>query len=202
MLHGVRREEDATDRRSEFAIPHEYVPHICIKLGHCLICRTDYAVSETESPEEIFRMVLELSDNMPDKADLLDICGAGFFRNVLRNANRKEDIDNCILAYESAVHLTPPDHSDMSSRLNILGALFFHRFQLARDPTDISDAISHQQRAIYLTPEGHADMPCQLNNLGNAFLCRFKRTGDLADLSDAISHQDRKSTRLNSSHRR
>jgi hypothetical protein len=72
MLHGVGREEGATDRRrSESAIPQEYVPHIRIKLGHYLTCGTDYAVSETEGLEERFRMVLELSDNMPDKADLL-----------------------------------------------------------------------------------------------------------------------------------
>ena len=159
MLHGVGREERARDRRSESVIRRGYVPHIRIKLGHYLTCGTDYAVLETEGPEEIFRMVLELSDNVPEKADLLDDCGAGFFRNVLRNANRKEDIDNCILAYESAVHLTPPGHSDMSGRLNILGAIFFHRFQLARDLTDISNAISHQQRAVHLTPENHADMP-------------------------------------------
>ena len=190
MLHGVGREERARDRRSEFAIRREYVPHISIKLGHYLTCGTNYAVSETEDPEEIFRMVLELSDNVPEKADLLDNCGAGFFRNV-RYANRKEDIDNCILAYESAVHLTPPGHSDMSGRLNILGALFLHRFQLAGDLTDISDAISHQQRAVHLTPENHADMPRQLSNLGDAFLCRFECTGDPADISDAISHKQR-----------
>jgi hypothetical protein len=38
----------------------------------------DYAVSEGEGLEEIFRIVLELSDNMPDKAALLDNCGDGF----------------------------------------------------------------------------------------------------------------------------
>ena len=77
MLHGIGREEDR--RRSESTIQQKYVPHIRIKLGHYLTCGTDYAVSKTEGPEEIFRMVLELSDNMPDKADLLDSCGAGFF---------------------------------------------------------------------------------------------------------------------------
>ena len=159
MLHGVGREEDATDRESESTIPQEYVPHIRINLGYYLTCATDYAVPETESSEEILRMVLELSDNMPDKADLLDKCGAGFFRNVLRNANRKEDIDNYILAYESAVHLTPAGHSDMSDRLNMLGTLFFHRFQITGNFTDISDAITHQQRAVHLIPEGHADVP-------------------------------------------
>ena len=191
MLHSVGREEGATDRRSESAIPQEYVPHIRIKLEHYLTCGTDYAVSETEDPEEIFRMVLELSDNMADKADLLDKCGAGFFRNVLRNANRKEDIDNCILAYESAVHLTPPGHSDMPRRLNNLGDGFLRCFEHTGDLADISDAISHQQRAVHLTPEGHADMPGQLNNLGISFRRRFECAGDLADISDAISHQQR-----------
>ena len=169
-------------------MPQEYVPHIRINLIHYLTCCTNYAVSETEDPEEIFRMVLELSDNMPDKADLLDNCGAGFFRNVLGKTDRKEDIDNCILAYESAVHLTPLGHSDMPRRLNNLGKGFLRRFERTGDPGDISSAISHQQRAVHLTPEGHAD---QLNNLGISFRCRFECTGDLADISDAISHQQR-----------
>ena len=108
MLHGVGREYDATDRRrSESTIPQEYVPHIRTKLGRYLTCGTDYAVSETEGPEEILRMILGLSDSMPDKADPLVDCGSGLLRNVLSDTNRKKDIDNCILAYKSAVHLTP-----------------------------------------------------------------------------------------------
>ena len=90
------------------------MPHIRIKLGHYLTYGADYAVSEIEDSEETYRMILELSDDMPEKADLLNNCGAGFFRNVLRHANRKEYIDNCILAYKSAVHPTPPGHSKMS----------------------------------------------------------------------------------------
>ena len=177
-MHGVGREERVRDRRSKSVIPQEYVLHIRINSGHYLTCVTDYAVSETECPEETFRMVLELSDDMPDKADHLNICGAGFFRNVLRNANRKENVDNCILTYESAVHLTP-GHSNMLDRLNIFGGLSFLRFQLTGDLTDISDAISHQQRAIHLTPDSHVDMPRRLNNLGNVIQYRFERTGDL-----------------------
>ena len=65
MLHGVGREEGAADRRSsESDIPWEYVP--ISALGHYLTCGTDYAA---ESPEEIFRSVFELSDDIPDKAD-------------------------------------------------------------------------------------------------------------------------------------
>ena len=88
-------------RISESAIPQETYSHkigALSDLSH-VTCGKDYVVSESEGPEETFRMVLELSDNMPDKADLLDSCGAGFYRNVLRNTNKKEDIDNCILAY-------------------------------------------------------------------------------------------------------
>ena len=118
MLYGVGREEGAADRRRpESVIPQKYVPHIRINY---LTCGTNYAVTEAEGIEEIFRIVLELSDNMPAKADLLDNCGVGFLRSFLCNTNRKEDIDNCILAYESAVRLTTLSHSDMSSRLNII----------------------------------------------------------------------------------
>ena len=186
MLHGVGREERraADRRRSESAIPQEYVPHIRIKLGHYLTC-TEFSVPE------LFKMVLELPDNTPDKAELLDDCGNGFYWSFLGNKNRKEDIDNCILAYESAVHLTPQGHSDMTGRLNMLGKSFSYRFELAGDLTDISEAISYQQKALNLTPEGHAEMPRCLNNLGNSFRCRFEHTGDLADISDAISHQQK-----------
>ena len=52
--------------------------YICIKLEHNLTCGTEFAVTEADDPEETFRMVLELSDNMPDKAELLDNCGASF----------------------------------------------------------------------------------------------------------------------------
>ena len=55
-------------------------------------------VAGAEDPEEIFRVVLGLPDNTPEKADLLDKCGIGFLSG---NTNRKEDIDNSVLAYES-----------------------------------------------------------------------------------------------------
>jgi hypothetical protein len=47
----------------------------------------------------MFRMVLELPDKMPAKADL-DKCGIGFLKNfrVQGNTNKKEDINNFILA--------------------------------------------------------------------------------------------------------
>ena len=145
-------------------------------------------MAEADGPEEIFRIVLKLSDNMPDKADHLDNCGAGSLRSL--DANRKEDIDNCILAYESAVHLTPQDHSDTSLRLNMLGESFHLRLELTGDLTDISEVILYQQEALP-THEGHADMASCLYNLGNSFQSRFEHTSDLADISDAISYQQK-----------
>ena len=82
MLHDFRREEAAGDRRrSESALSQGYVPNISgyITLGYYLTSGSDYAVAEADGPEEIFRIVRELSDNRPDKADLLDNCGATFF---------------------------------------------------------------------------------------------------------------------------
>ena len=187
MLHGVGREESAADRRG--FIPQEYVAHISIKLKH--ISDLWYAVTKAEGPEERLRMLLQLSENMSDKADLLENCGFCLLKSFIGNANRKENIDNCILAYESAVHLTPQGHTDMSSRLNMLGVSFFHRFNLEGDLTDMSKAILYQQKALRLTPDGHADMPGCLNNLGKSFQCRFKRTGDLEDITNAISHQQK-----------
>jgi hypothetical protein len=163
--------------------------HIRIKLGHYLTSGWDYAVSEAEGPEEIFRVV-ELSNNMPDKVDLLDRCGVGFFKSFLGDKNRKEDIDNCILACESALHLAPQDSLDIY-RLNILGVSHHHRFNLTGDLSDISQAILYQQKVFHLTPEGDADMPFHLNNLGTSFQSRFVYTGDLADISKAISYQQK-----------
>ena len=108
MLHGVEREEGGTDRGNESTISQRYVPHICINLGRYLTCGTDYAADGHE--EKIFKIVLELSDNMPDKADLLYNCGVGFLGSFLGNTNKKEDIDNCILAYEWAVHFPRAIH--------------------------------------------------------------------------------------------
>jgi len=62
-----------------------------------------HRIAEGEDPEEIFRIVFELSDNMPEKADLLDKWGVGFARSFLGNTKRREDIDNYVLAYESVV---------------------------------------------------------------------------------------------------
>ena len=124
------------------------------KIGHhYLTCGTDCAVAEIEGPEEIFRTVLELSDNMPEKADLLSNCRDNFLKSFLGNTNRKDDIDNCILAYESAVHPTPQDHSEMSGRLNMLGVSFYHRFERTGILADISEAILCPQKALHLTPE-------------------------------------------------
>ena len=83
------------------------------KMRHYLTCGTDYAVEEGEGPVKIFRIVLDLLDNMPEKADLLEKCRVGFARSFLGNSNRKEDVDNCILAYKSVVHLTPQGHLHM-----------------------------------------------------------------------------------------
>ena len=145
-------------------------------------------VAGAEDPEEIFRVVLGLPDNTPEKADLLDKFGIGFLRNICGgNANRKEDIDNSVLAYESAVHLTPQGHLDMSGRLNNLGISFQSHFERTGDLANITNAISYLQKAVHLTPEGHAYMPNNLDSLGNSFLRCFERTGDLADISNAIS---------------
>ena len=136
-------------------------------MGDYLTSGSDYAVADAEGTEE------KLADDMPDKADHLYHCGVRFLTSFLRNDNQKEDIDKCILAYESAIHLTPQGHSDMSQRLNMLGVSLLFRFDLTGDLTDISDTISYQQKAVHLTPEGHANMPSQLNNLGNSFQSRF-----------------------------
>jgi hypothetical protein len=167
------------------------MPHIHIKLGHQLTCCTLYPVVEAEGTEGTLRIVLKLLDNMPEKADLLAECGVHFLR-TFDNANRKEDINNCILAYESAVRLTPQGHSDMPSRLNRLGVSFSRRFGLTGNIADISNAISYQQTAVHLTPDGHANMLSLLNNLGEFhFKSCFKRCGDFADIFDAISYQQK-----------
>jgi len=110
-----------------------------------------------EDPEENFMIVLELPDSMPEKADLLDKCGIRFLMSILGgNTNRKEDIDNSVLAYKSAVHLTPQGHSDMFGRLIKLGVSLSLRFERSGDLEDISNAILYQRKAVDLTPEGHA----------------------------------------------
>ena len=192
MLHGVGGKEGAMDQRgSECSIPQEYVEQFCIKFVHYLTSGLDCAVTEAEGHEEIFRVVLELPDNIPDKLDFLDFCGAYFLRSFLSKKNQKEDIDNCILAYKSAVHLTPHDHLDMSCRINMLGEAYYHCFKYAGGLANISNAISYQQEVVNLTPEGHADMPSWLNSLGLSLQSRFNHTGNLADISDAISYQQK-----------
>ena len=90
--------------------------YIRIILEDYLTCSTNYPVSEAEDTEEIFRIVLELSDDMRRKADLLALCAGDFMlRSILSNGNRKEDTDKGVLAFESAVHLTPQGHSEKSS---------------------------------------------------------------------------------------
>jgi hypothetical protein len=141
-------------------------------------------VADGEGTEEMFRIASEFSDDMSDEEfdqDLI-LSETLFLISILGNNIQKEDIDKFISSYESAVHLTPHGHSNMSHRLDLLGIALFLRFDLAEDLTDISDAISYQQKAVHLTPEGHADMPSRLNNLGNSFQCRFKNTRDLADI--------------------
>ena len=125
---------------------------------------------EAEGTEEKFRIVLKLLDNMSDKADLLSHYGKGFLESFLGNANRKDDIDNCILAYESAIYLTPQGHSCMSSQLDMLGVSLYHCFELTGDLNDIAKAILSQQEALQLIPEGHSDMIAWLNNLGVSFV--------------------------------
>ena len=94
---------------------HRSMCPICIKLGHYLTCGMDYTVDKAKGLEEKFRIVLELPENISDKADLLEDCGYDFFESFLNNKNQKEDIDNCILAYESVLHITPQSHLDMSN---------------------------------------------------------------------------------------
>ena len=76
------------------------------------------AVAKAAEP---FTMVLELSDSMPEKLHLLDTYKDFFMGRLPSDTNSKRDLDNCILAYESAVHLTPQDHADMPGHLKDLG---------------------------------------------------------------------------------
>ena len=138
-----------------------------LRFGYHLTSGSDYAVAEAEESEEIFRIVLELPDDMPDKADYLVNCGDGFLRSVFGKKDQQKNIENGILAYESVVHLTPQGHSYMSERLNKLGVSLLLRFERTGEFADISDAISYQQKVVHLAPEGHASMPKWLNNLGN-----------------------------------
>jgi tetratricopeptide (TPR) repeat protein len=189
MLFGVgRREGAAGQKRSNYSTPQVYVPHIPKNSGHRLTIGSDFTVAEAKNLEEKLRIVLEFPDNIADKVDLLDSCAADLLQSFLDNGNRKEDIDNCILAYESAVHLTPQSHSDISGRMNMLGVSYYHRFNITGDLSDISGAILYQEKVVHLTPEGHADTPTYLSNLGIFFQRRFGRAGDLADISDAISY--------------
>ena len=163
--------------------------YIRIILEDYLTCSTNYPVSEAEDTEEMFRIILELSDDMHRKADLLYFCAGDFMlRTILRDT--KEDTDKCILAFESAVHLTQ-GHSEKSTRLIMLGALLCQRFKFMGDPTDISKAILYQQEALHLIPEGHEGMPHLLRELGTSLLLRFQFTGDNADISKAMSYQKR-----------
>jgi hypothetical protein len=77
---------------------HRSMCHIIVKLEDHLTSGSDHAVADGEGNEEIFRIALELPDEMPDKADRLDDCGARFSKSFLRNNNQKEDLDKCILA--------------------------------------------------------------------------------------------------------
>ena len=87
----VSEDVGAADRRgSGCAIRQEYVPHIRIILEHYLTCCTDYSLAEADSLEEYFKNILELSDNMPDKADRLYNCGVGLHRSFI-NTERKGD---------------------------------------------------------------------------------------------------------------
>ena len=152
---------------------------------------SDYAVAEAEDHEKTFRIVRDFEDNMPDKPLLLEYHGVCSLESFLGHKSRKEDIDNCIAAYESAVRLTPHGHSNMPRRMNMLGVSYCHRFDLVGDLSDISEAILYQQKALCLTPEGHADLPVWLNDLGSSFQSRFDHTGNLDDISDAISYQQK-----------
>lgn len=96
------------------------------------------------------------------------------------------DLDNAVENAQHVVDLTPQDHSDRPTSLNMLGVRLSVRYSLTSEKADLDRAIEATQQAVNLTPEGHSDLPMFLNNLGLSLSDRYALMSERADLDKAI----------------
>ena len=139
-----------------------------------------------QNPELMLNRVLEIPDIIPSKPQLLHWVGGMFLARFHRTRSRN-DIDNCILAYDLATQLLPVDDAKFMDFLHDSGTSFFERYNLTGNLADINQATSKLEIVVKGMVNDHGPHPGWLNNLGISFTQQFERTGDLTDISKAIS---------------
>jgi tetratricopeptide (TPR) repeat protein len=132
---------------------------------------------------------LHLSDDNSEKPLRL-IRAADLFLGLYQQSHQTSDLDKAVVAYETAIRLTPDGHQCQAKLHGDLGIALFHRIEYASDIVDIENAIFAFQCSIMLTPDTDADKPSRLNNLRNCYMYHFKHSKDLVDVDNAISAQE------------
>jgi hypothetical protein len=140
--------------------------------------------------EVLLPLLIELSDDRPEKPHLLNHCGDLFLAHFHSTQNIN-DIDNSILAHDLAVQLTPIDKPKFADFLYDATVPVLERFFRRGNLADIDQAISMFEMVVGATPEGHENMPDRLNHLGISLEVRFTRTDDPTDISKAILAQQK-----------
>ncbi|KAG8709083.1 hypothetical protein FRC11_005915, partial [Ceratobasidium sp. 423] len=76
------------------------------------------------------------------------------------------------------------------TRLNILGGLYFSRYEHLDDPNDLDECIEYSQLAVSLAPSP-SSMASSLTNLGAYLHARWHLLGNKNDLEESIQYQTR-----------
>jgi CHAT domain-containing protein/tetratricopeptide (TPR) repeat protein len=96
------------------------------------------------------------------------------------------DLNRALDLLKHSVRETPPDSSDLLSRLNNVGVGLRSRFERTGQEVDLEEAIQIFQGLVEATPPNSPNLPGYLCNLGTCLRDRFGCTAREADLEEAI----------------
>lgn len=104
------------------------------------------------------------------------------FNEIAQN----NDLQEAIELGQAAVHSTPPDHPQLSARLNNLSLSLLSRFEQNAGPEDLDEAIALGRRGLDTTSPDDPRRSTILSNFGLALRTRYKARGSGGDLDEAV----------------
>jgi tetratricopeptide (TPR) repeat protein len=119
-----------------------------------------------------------------------DVIAAELARHAyerFETSGEKDDIDLAVMFAQRCISYTSSGHTDMTSRLNNLGAALGLRYERTGEMADLEEAVRTARQAADLTPPEHPNRATMLNGLANKLERRYERTGGMADLEGAIT---------------
>ncbi|PPQ81854.1 hypothetical protein CVT25_013454 [Psilocybe cyanescens] len=148
----------------------------------------DFTTAISKDPEQVFFVVLALSEEIANKARFLHDCGGHLPECFPDTDNGTYCSKECSVAYDSAINTADGNTSRLMSLLYEAGLFFLDRYSKSGTLSVINEAISKLSIVVKGTLDSDHKLSCRLNDLGRSLLIRFEHEEDLLDVTRAISY--------------